>query len=374
MEILLSETEYKQRLFKIQDLLKSHNMDALFCTPGTNFQYLYRSTAHMLERLALAVLTPNNPAELICPAFEFSNFEKNTPIPPDRIHVWEEIENPYKLLLEVSKSLGIDDGNIALSPNTPFTIFKQIQNNLSQVNFHDAREFLATARITKTDTEVKLLRKANEFTAKGIEATFDQLQVGQTEKQISQIVAKELSERSGEPMTFAAVQIEDNSAHPHGDPTDKKLQQDNVVLIDAGTTVEGYNGDITNTTYFGNPSKEFLEIYDLVEEANQRAIDIARAGELPKNVDLAAREYLESKDYGKYFTHRTGHGIGLEVHEDPYIVDSNTIALEKNQVFSIEPGIYQLGKFGVRIEDIVIAGEKKGERTYSPIRKYWEKA
>ncbi|MHA1167420.1 MAG: M24 family metallopeptidase, partial [Candidatus Hodarchaeales archaeon] len=156
-------------------------------------------------------------------------------------------------------------------------------------------------------------------------------------------------------------------------PTDKKLRKNEVVLIDAGTSIEGYNGDITNTTFFGKPAEEFLQVYSFVEEAQDRAVKAAKVNAIPEEVDAIARDYLNSEGYGDYFTHRTGHGLGLEVHEDPYIVKGNRIPLGMNNVFSIEPGVYMPGKFGVRIEDIVIAKKSSGERTCNPTRRYWEK-
>ena len=157
-------------------------------------------------------------------------------------------------------------------------------------------------------------------------------------------------------------------------PTEKKLVKNSSVLIDAGTSVQGYNGDITNTTFFGKPSKEFLEVYNLVEEANQVGVESSTVGTPCEEVDQAARKIIESKGYGEYFNHRLGHGIGLEVHEEPYIVNGNKIQLELNHVHSIEPGIYLLNKFGVRIEDDIIVGGKSGIRASNPDRRLWERS
>jgi Xaa-Pro dipeptidase len=363
--------EYEQRLKKLQNLLRTNNIDGLFCIPGVNFQYMLKSRAKLMERLVLAILTPAS-LELICPAFEVSNFESLT-ISKEHIHPWEETDDPHALLKVVTKSLGIEDGNIALSPSTPFTMYVKMQDSLSKVSFKDGYPLFKTARITKTIKELELLKEANKITARSIETVFDQLEVGMTEKQVALSINKELTSRSGEPFQFAAVQFGENSALPHGSPTDKKLKKNDVVLIDAGTSVEGYNGDITNTMVFGKPSAKFLEIYDVVEEANKRGVEAVKVGAIPEKIDSAARDFITSRGYGQFFTHRTGHGIGLEVHEDPYIVNGNLTPLGLNQTFSIEPGIYLPGKLGVRIEDIIISRKNKGERTCNPRRHLWEK-
>ncbi len=152
-----------------------------------------------------------------------------------------------------------------------------------------------------------------------------------------------------------------------------KLKRDEVVLIDAGTSYNGYIGDITNTTVFGHPSEKFLEIYNIVEEANHRARDSVSVGISPSQVDAAARDYIVEKGYGQYFTHRTGQGIGLDVHEAPYIIQTNLVPLESKNTFTIEPGIYIPRKFGVRIEDDVVTKSDGCEQLSSPIRRYWEK-
>ncbi|MHA1167852.1 MAG: M24 family metallopeptidase, partial [Candidatus Hodarchaeales archaeon] len=239
MKLIIPDEEYRQRLDKIRGLLKREKIDGLIVTPGVNFRYLLKYPSEMRERLTAAVITPGNSVELICPAFEVNNFVRSTPLTSEQIQPWEETENPYKLLKEVCGSIGLTDGTVALSPETPFTIYSKMRDNLSKISFVDAYPIFRASRMHKTERELELLKKANEVTAAGIEATFDSLQEGMTEKQIARILEKELTSRSGEPLQFAAVQIGENTAHPHGLPTDKKLRKNEVVLIDAGTSIEG---------------------------------------------------------------------------------------------------------------------------------------
>jgi len=323
----ISNQEFHLRIEKTQKLLRERSIQALFCTLETNFQYLLNAKINPSERLVLAIVKSNGTPHLICPAFELQNYIENTPLSQDNISLWEETEDPFLLLKKISLDNGIQDGNIAISPQTPFTVFSKIKSALSQATFVDALPIMETARIVKTDQEIEFLKKASHFSARGIEVALDKLSIGITEKEASALVEKEMSLLSGEPSLFALVQFGVNSSNPHGSPSNKKLKRDEVVLIDAGTSYNGYIGDITNTTVFGHPSEKFLEIYNIVEEANHRARDSVSVGISPSQVDAAARDYIVEKGYGQYFTHRTGHGIGLDVHEAPYIIQIKLMAV-----------------------------------------------
>ena len=369
----ISNKEFLLRIEKTQKLLRDQRIQALFCPLGTNFQYLLHLESKPSERMVLAIIKSNGIPYLICPAFELQNYIENTPLSQDDISIWEETEDPFLLVKKICIDNGIQDAKIAISPQMPFTVFSKIKSVLSQVNFVDALPIMESARVVKTDQEIEFMKKASHFSARGIETALDQLSIGITEKEASTLVEKEMSFLSGEPSLFALVQFGKNSSNPHGSPTDKKLKRDEVVLIDAGTSYNGYVGDITNTTVFGQPNEKFLEIYNIVEEANHRARDAGGVGILPSQVDAAARDHIAEKGYGQYFTHRTGHGIGLDVHEAPYIIQTNLVPLGLKNTFTIEPGIYMPGKFGVRIEDDVVSKNNGCEQLSSPIRRYWEK-
>ena len=369
----ISNQEFNLRIEKTQKLLRDRSIQALFCTLGTNFQYLLNAKSKSFERLVIAIIKSDGIPHLICPAFELQNYIENTPLSREDISIWEEIEDPYLQVKKICIKNGIQDTNIAISPQTPFTIFSKIKSVLPLATFVDALPIMETARIVKTNQEIEFMKKASKFSARGIEAAFDQLAIGITEKEASAIVEKEMSSLSGEPSEFALVQFGANSSNPHGSPSNKKLKRGETVLIDAGTSYKGYIGDITNTTVFGQPNERFIEVYNIIEEANHRARDAGGVGILPSQVDAAARDYIVEKGYGQYFTHRTGHGIGLDVHEAPYIIQTNLVPLGLNNTFTIEPGIYIPGKFGIRIEDDVVAKINGCEQLSSPIRRYWEK-
>jgi Xaa-Pro dipeptidase len=368
----ITNKEFQLRIEKTQKLLRDRSIQALICTLGTNFQYLLNAGSESFERLVVAIIKSNGTPHLLCPAFELQNYLENTPLSQDNISVWEEIENPFLLLKKICIDKGIHDTNIAISPQTSFTVFSKIKSVLPDATFVDALPIMEAVRIAKTDQEIEFMKKASHFSARGIEAALDLLVVGITEKEVSALVEKKMSSLSGESSLFALVQFGANSSNPHGSPSNKKLKKDEVVLIDAGTSYQGYVGDITNTTVFGKPNEKFLEIYNIVEEANYCATTSGRVGILPSQVDAAARDYIIEKGYGQYFTHRTGHGIGLDVHEAPYIIQTNLVPLGLSNTYTIEPGIYLPGKFGVRIEDDVFVKINGCEQLSSPIRRYWE--
>jgi Xaa-Pro dipeptidase len=199
--------------------------------------------------------------------------------------------------------------------------------------------------------------QAAEYTSKGILDTLELIQEGQTELEILKLAQEQMTKHSGE-QSWALVQIDENSAVPHGKPSNKKLRKDSVILIDAGTACEHYFADITVTSVYGTASEEFKKIYFIVEKANDAALEKSKNGVPAEEVDFAARSVIEQAGFGQYFTHRLGHGLGLQVHEEPYIVKGNKIPLVQGNVHTDEPGIYLPGKFGVRIEDDVLVSEK----------------
>jgi Xaa-Pro aminopeptidase len=287
------------------------------------------------------------------------------------IKTWDEDQNPYDLASEILYLKKVDQLKIAVSPNLPFFSYARLKNNLKETEFVNGKLILE-CRETKSEGEKAALSKASEISASVISETFLNLQPGVTEIEVQKQVMDELTARSGEP-SWALVQSGPNSAIPHMHSSSREIKANDVVLIDAGTSIDGYWGDITCTSTLDKNNKEFIEIYDIVYEANQRGVDSAKAGATGEEVDYATRSYIEKKGYGKFFTHRTGHGIGLEVHEEPYIVKGNNQPLLEGNVHSIEPGIYLPNKFGVRIEDDIIVAQKSGQRLSSPLRRLWEK-
>jgi Xaa-Pro dipeptidase len=359
--------ELKNRWMKTQALMRKDEFDALIIPLGINFNYFFAKRGMPSERLIAGIIPSDGDPFIISPSFEKSNIEITTPI--EDIVVWGETESPYNKLDESLKDRGVGN-NIIVDPKLWYVEV----DHLSKIN--PGRKFnVATLidliRREKSNWEIEQLQNAAKYSAEGILAAIDNLKEGITEKEFVPYLQKELSERSGNPLSFALVQFGENSAIPHGTPTDKKLKNNTSVLLDVGTSSNGYQGDITITVPFGQPSDKFKEIYDIVYQANRQAFEANRQAVIPSELDEIARKYITDKGYGKYFTHRLGHGIGLEVHEHPYIVGSNKEPLVSGDTHTIEPGIYIPGEFGVRIEDDVIVREKNCEFLFETPRYTW---
>ncbi|MCE7748054.1 MAG: aminopeptidase P family protein [Candidatus Heimdallarchaeota archaeon] len=344
--------DYIKRQNMITDVLKNEEIDMLMVPPSINFFYLFKGYLGLSERLICGILSSSEDPILIAPSFEKENMQIQTTF--GEIVTWKEEENPYLIL---KKALSSRPKKIALEPSTPFEIYKRLIHQFPEAAFVDAGPIINEFRSVKTEEEIQRMTRASEDTAAGIASALGVIQTGQTELEILKIVQEQMALISGE-MGWALVQIDENSAVPHGKPSKKKLKQDSVILVDAGTTCDHYFADITVTSVHGKPSQEFLDVYSIVEEANNKALEVSRSGVPAEQVDFAAREVIEKAGYGQYFTHRLGHGLGLQVHEEPYIVKGNKNPLVSGNVHTDEPGIYIPGKFGIRIEDDVLVGTK----------------
>ena len=344
--------DYTKRQSQIIDVLKAEEIDFLMVPPSINFFYLFKGYLGLSERLICGVLSSEEETTLIAPSFEKENMIIQTTF--EDVVTWKEEENPYQIL---KNALPSKPKKIALEPSTPFEVYTRLKKQFPEASFQDASPIINKFRTVKSEEEIQRMIKASEDTAAGIASALEVIKAGQTELEILKIVQEQMTLNSGE-MGWALVQIDENSAVPHGKPSNKKLKQDSVILIDAGTTCDHYFADITVTSVHGKPSKEFLDVYAIVEEANNIALEISKTGIPAEQVDFAARGVIDDAGFGKYFTHRLGHGLGLQVHEEPYIVKGNKEPLVEGNVHTDEPGIYIPGKFGLRIEDDVLVGEK----------------
>ena len=369
VQMAVPKKELKDRWKSARKLLKVDNIDCLIIPFGANFQYFFGKTGALSERLTVGVLSRNGDVFIFCPKFERSNVLRK--FGHDDLVVWDEIESPYKLLTNELTSRGIGD-SINVGSRFWISEVEKLKHINKQREFHSGNNLCEKLRREKSPWEVKQLELATKASAEGILAGFERLSEGITEKESRAIFSEELSNRSGNPLSFWLIQFGLNSALPHGSPTEKKLKVGDVVLLDLGTSVNGYHGDITITLPFGKAPKKFYEIYDIVFEANRSAFKANKEGVIPSDLDKIARDYITNRGFGKYFTHRLGHGIGLEVHESPYIVASNFDPLHLNDTHTIEPGIYLPGKFGVRVEDDVIVSKNECKFLFEATRYSWE--
>ncbi len=361
---MLDESIYRSRIIQVQKQLSDTDADFALLTPTANFQYLAGYPYQMRERLVALLIRKGAEPELIVPAFEESDHSSHTWI--KEVIPWEEDENPYAIITEMVGKRG-NDSTILLDENLPLGVYWSLEKAFGQFKkVLSITQSLNALRIAKSEHEVALMRKAGHIIDDAVMKAFRDAEIGMTEVQISQIVQGEII-RQGATPSFATVQFGKNSALPHADSSARDLRKSDVILMDCGCSLDGYNTDMTRVGVVGEPTEEIELVYSIVRKAEETAIEKISRGMACGSADGIARRIIEEAGYGDYFTHRLGHGIGLEVHEPPYLVRGNAQELGVGMCHSVEPGIYLEGQFGIRIEDLVYIREDGPEAiTYSP--------
>ena len=360
---MIPKHELMNRWSGVKRGLERNNYDALLIPLGIHFYYLFGKLGQPSERLIAGIIPRDTDPFIIAPRFEKSNIELTTNV--NDIIVWEETESPYDLVAQEFEQRKIGS-NIGVDPKL-WLMEKEKLEKATDYNYSSAHELLDSLRSVKSEWEITQLKAAAKATSNGILNSISELRVGITELEFLKVVQKEMSLLSGNSSSFGIVQFGKNSAIPHGSSGKQKLKNDDVVLIDCGTPVNGYQGDITITVPYGKP-KNFEELYEIVFDANVKAFEENKENVQPAILDKIARDHITQAGYGIYFTHRLGHGLGLEVHETPYIVASNQVPLIKGNCHTIEPGIYIPGKYGIRIEDDVLVKQDTAERLFDTPR------
>lgn len=347
----LTKEVFERRIERLQAELKTRKLEMFVAEPSTNFQYFTGYNPGRSERLILLMVPLSGAPVLICPSFEMERMKRNAVITD--VRGWEEQHNPWKLVKKAGQEMkpAHRNGSVAVEPSTSYQSFLNLEDQLGSWKFSNGGSVTERLRIIKSPEEVSLIREAIAATEASVAATFSQLSVGMTERDVATLLSREMASR-GSP-GGGLVQFGPSSALPHGGPSAGALKRETVVLIDAGSRVQGYTSDITRTIWFGDaPSDDFKKVYNLVHDAQTAAIENAKPFTTQcQDVDRAARKVITDGGYGQYFTHRLGHGMGMDGHEAPYMVEGNETRIEPGMVFTDEPGIYQLDKFGVRIED-----------------------
>jgi Xaa-Pro dipeptidase len=332
---------YRERQAKLRAAAKSRGWQAVLVTPSTNLAYATGLSMSRSERLTALLLFTEGPAVLITPAFEESNVTRDATV--DDVKTWQEDQDPVGIAAKLltGKTIGIE-GSTAYSTTS-------LVSTAASAKAEDATPVFDALRSVKAEEELSFIREAGRRTVLAIAGTHARLRRGMTEQDVSAILEGEFAKVGvrGEGL----VQFGPSSALPHGGPGDRALSRGDVVLIDCGCRVRGYTSDVTRTVSFGTPSDEVRKVYGIVDRAQVAGIAALDAGRTGEEVDRAARKVIEDAGYGDFFTHRLGHGLGLDGHEQPYLVKGNRKPLVAGNTVTIEPGIYLPGKFGVRIED-----------------------
>jgi len=352
----LSPATFSRRIERAQAELKTRKWDFLIATPSANYRYFTGDNPGTSERLIVLIVPVLGDPTIVCPSFEVDRLKAHSVI--QDVRGWDEQANPYDLVKQVVRARKPRaPGAIALEASTAFAVYLGLKGALDGWKFEDATGVTARLRSIKSAEEIALIQRAITITEDALVATFAQLVVGMSERDAARLLASEMERRGA--AGDGLVQFGPSSALPHGGPAGATLQRETVVLIDCGCRVAGYTSDITRTVWFGDhPTPEFKTVYNLVYDAQTAAIELGKPLFTPcQEMDRAARRVIAKGGFGPQFTHRLGHGIGLDGHERPYLVEGNETRLEPGMVFTLEPGIYQAGKFGVRIEDDCVMTE-----------------
>jgi Xaa-Pro dipeptidase len=352
----ISLEERHQRQERARQLMSENALDAILLMEGTSLRYFTGIRWWGGERTFALVLPARGEAFYVCPAFEEGRAREQIRNAPEGespdVRVWQEDESPYQRIAQGLKERGIAGGKLGIEETVRFVFADGIAKAATQSTIASATPVTAGCRMIKSVHEVALMRLAAEVTLAAYHAAYLALKDGMTQPQLEDLV-KKAHERLG--FTGGAdVQVGEFSAFPHGSVTPQVVHEGTIVLMDGGCSVEGYQSDVTRTYVLGRASDKMNKVFDIVLHAQSAALAAARPGVECGAIDAAARKVVTDGGYGpdyKYFTHRLGHGMGMDGHEWPYLVRGNPTKLQANMTTSNEPGIYIRGEFGVRIED-----------------------
>ena len=356
----IAVAEFKQRIAKAQALLREQGLQALYLDTSTSLAYFTGIQLNLTERLHGAVIPVEGEIAYLSPAFEEPKTREYMKFGDD-VRCWEEHEDPTELVVETIRSMGYESGQVALDPQTPFFIVDGLRKAGNRFTFTQGSAITATCRQLKSAAEIALIQRAMDITMEVHRAAARALQVGVTTAQVKEFLGQ-AHRKLGMTASFGAAQFGEATAYPHGVPYEQTLQDGDMVLIDMGTKVGGYCSDITRTYVFGEPTQRQREIWNLEKKAQLAGFAAAQRGAPCENVDFAARGVIEAAGYGPGYKvpglpHRTGHGLGLDIHEEAYMVKGNKTPLQPGMCFSIEPMMCIYGEFGVRLEDIAYMAE-----------------
>ncbi|HJR81431.1 MAG TPA: Xaa-Pro peptidase family protein [Anaerolineales bacterium] len=349
----------QSRFDRLNASLHTTGLDAVILNPGPTLTYLSGLHFHLMERPVVLLFAKDQDPAIVLPELELQKVASL----PYQLQVFPYSENPSEwdnAFRRATQALSLDGKRIGVDPRQLRLLeFRHVKAGAPEADYPDASDVLAGLRLRKDQAEIEAMRRAVKIAQDALEATIPLIKIGMAEKELSAELVVQLLKHGSEPeMPFAPiVSSGPNSANPHASPTERKLQTGDLLVVDWGATFDGYISDLTRTFAVGEVDEEYRKIHKIVQEANAAGRAAAQPGVPCANVDKAARNVIEKSGYGNYFTHRTGHGIGMEGHEEPYMRGDNMQLLEPGMAFTVEPGIYLPDRNGVRIEDNVVITE-----------------
>jgi Xaa-Pro dipeptidase len=370
----ISAEERHARIAKAQSLMAQRKVAALLVESGSSLEYFTGIRWHRSERTTLAIIPASGGVLVVTPAFEEPSVRETLQVGGD-VRPWDEHENPFEKIVQGLKDRGINSGVLAAESTIRFFIVAGVRQASSAYEIIPADPIVRACRLIKSPAELALLQVANDVTIEALRQVHGQVVVGMSGPDIAALMDQATVSLGGSP-EFSLVLLNEASAYPHGSVKLQKIREGSVILMDCGCSVHGYQSDISRSWVFGQATARQRKVWDTVKRGQEIALQTAKINVPVGAIDDAVRKYYESEGWGPGYrlpglSHRTGHGIGLDGHEPPYLVHGDTTPLEAGMCFSDEPGIYIPGEFGIRMEDCWHM-TSSGPKLFTPLAKSLE--
>ena len=367
----ISREERQARLSKVQGLMLERKIRALLIEPGSSLEYFTGIQWRRSERSTVAIIPASGAVMVVTPAFEEPSVRETFEVGGD-IRPWDEHENPFEKIVQCLHDRGIDSGTIAAESTIRFFIIAGIRQASGAYEIVPADALVRACRLIKSPAEIALMQLANDITLAALKVVWAQTAKGMTGKDLGDLMTATTIKLGGA-TEFSLALLNEASSYPHGSVKPQVVHEGSVILMDCGCTVYGYQSDISRTCVYGEPGAKQRKVWETVKQGQELALRTAKLGIAVGAIDDAVRAYYQAQGWGPGYRlpglpHRTGHGIGLDGHEPPYLVHGDTTPLAVGMCFSDEPGIYIPGEFGVRLEDCWYM-TADGPKTFTPLAK-----
>jgi Xaa-Pro dipeptidase len=367
----IAAEERNARIAKVQGQMVQTGIGALLIEPGSSLEYFTGIQWRRSERTTVAIIPAKGEVLVVTPAFEEPSVRETLQVPGD-VWPWNEHESPFDLIVKGLKDRGIDSGVIAAESTMRFFIIAGVRHASSAYDVVPGDGLVRECRLRKSAAELALLQVANDITIAALRHVHGEIARGMSGADIGELMDRTTVALGGDP-EFSLVLLNEASAYPHGSRKPQTVREGSIILMDCGCAVHGYQSDISRTWVFGEPNARQRKIWNTVKRGQEIALETAAIGVAVGGIDDAVRSYYESEGWGPGYRlpglpHRTGHGIGLDGHEPPYLVHGDTTPLQSGMCFSDEPGIYIPGEFGVRLEDCWYMGPS-APQLFTPLAK-----
>ncbi len=368
----ISAEERKGRIAKLQELMGREKIGAMLIESGSSLDYFTGIQWWRSERTTAAVIPAKGEVIIVTPAFEEPSIRETLQVGGD-VRPWNEHESPSARLAGALQDRGVTSGPVAVEPTIRYFIVDRLKKAAPGLEIVSGDGLVRACRMHKSPAELALLRIANKVTLEAIRHTHAHVKAGMSQQDIGALIAAATQALGGGGDEGALVLLNEASAYPHGSKKPQQVREGSVVLVDCGCSVHGYQSDISRSWIVGEPSAKQRKVWQTVKRGQEIALETAKLGVACGSIDDAVRQYYEKEGWGPDYhlpglPHRTGHGIGMDGHESPYLVHGDDTPLEPGMCFSDEPGLYIPGEFGIRLEDCWVMTEK-GPETFTPLAK-----